>query len=136
MNTNMNIRQSETKWIDIDIDFDQAFVFLSNPKNWLKCAKTSLRASDTGHNGWNFAESKWGVGELKIAGDLATGTLDQKWKGLKANWTVPTRLLKNGTGTTLQMTLPRFKEMSEVDYKLSLLEWEQDLRQIKNILES
>lgn len=129
------IAKSAIKSIDIEASPEKAYGFLSNPLNWPEYAVVNLRSVKTGENGWFKAVTKFGEGELKINGVKELGVFDHVWKDPQATWQVYSRVVPNGEGCTVMMTLFQPPVMNDQQFGLAMKEMDIEMAKLKEILE-
>lgn len=110
------IARSAIKSVDIQASPDKVFAFLANPINWPQYAVVNLRSVSPGQNGWFKAVTKFGEGELKINPVKELGVFDHIWKDPQATWQVYSRVVANGDGATVMMTLFQPPVMSDQQF--------------------
>ena len=134
--TNMNkIARSATKSTDIAAPPDKVYAFLADPMNWPQYAVVNLRSVSPGQDGWFKAVTKFGEGELKINGVKELGLFDHVWKDPQASWQVYSRVVPNGGGSTVTMTLFQPPVMSEQQFDHAMKEMDVEMAKLKEILE-
>lgn len=129
------ISRSKIKSIDIQAPVEKVFVFLADPMNWPQYAVVNLRSVTPGKNDWYKAVTKFGEGELKITPIKEFGLLDHTWKDPQATWTVYSRVVPNGQGATVSMTLFQPPVMSDAQFDQAMLEMDVEMAKLKEILE-
>jgi hypothetical protein len=127
--------RSAVKWIDIQAAPEKAYNFLSNPLNWPQYAIVNLRSVSAGEDGWFKAVTKFGEGELKINGVRELGLFDHVWKDPQATWQVYSRIVPNGGGSTVTMTLFQPPVMTDAQFDHAMKEMDIELNKLKEILE-
>ncbi|MBS1958495.1 MAG: SRPBCC family protein [Bdellovibrionales bacterium] len=130
------IARSKIKYIDIQATPEKTFAFLADPMNWPKYAVVNLRSVFPGSNGWYKAVTKFGEGELKVAPIKEFGLLDHTWKDPQATWTVYSRVVPNGSGSTVMMTLFQPPIMNDDQFDRAMEEMDIEMAKLKEILES
>ena len=129
------IARSEIKSVDIQADPDQVFAFLANPMNWPQYAVVNLRFVSPGQDGWFDAVTKFGAGELKVNSVKELGVFDHVWKDPQATWQVYSRVVPNGEGATVMMTLFQPAVMNDQQFDEAMKEMEKEMKKLKEILE-
>lgn len=129
------IARSATKSADIAAPPDKAYAFLADPLNWPQYAVVNLRWVSRGQNGWFKAVTKFGEGELKINGVKELGLFDHVWKDPQASWQVHSRVVPNGGGSTVTMTLFQPPVMSDEQFDHAMKEMDVEMAKLKEILE-
>jgi hypothetical protein len=129
------IARSATKSVDIQATPDKVYGFLSKPMNWPQYAVVNLRSVSPGQNGWFHAVTKFGEGEIKITGVPELGIFDHIWKDPQAAWKVYSRVVPNGDGSTVLMTLFQPPMMTDPQFDLAMKEMDIELLKLKEIME-
>ncbi|MEW6056578.1 MAG: SRPBCC family protein [Bdellovibrionota bacterium] len=129
------ISRSKIKTVDIQAPVEKVFAFLADPMNWPRYAVVNLRSVTPGKNDWYKAVTKFGEGELKITPIKEFGLLDHIWKDPQATWTVYSRVVPNGDGATVSMTLFQPPIMNDAQFDQAMLEMDIEMAKLKEILE-
>lgn len=129
------IARSAIKSADIQASAEKVYAFLVNPMNWPQYAVVNLRSVSPGQNGWFKAVTKFGEGELKVDGVKELGLFDHVWKDPQATWKVYSRVVPNGEGSTVMMTLFKPPAMSDQQFDRSMEEMDIEMAKLKEILE-
>jgi len=103
--------------------------------NWPQCAVVNLRSVSPGQNGWFKAVTKFGEGELKVNGVKELGLFDHVWKDPQATWQVYSRVVPNGEGSTVMMTMFQPPVMSDPQFDHSMEAMDTEMAKLKEILE-
>lgn len=130
------IARSAIKSVDIQAPFERAFGFLANPMNWPLYAVVNLRSVKPGDNGWFKIVSKFGEGEIKLSPVKELGICDHQWRDPQANWTVPLRVVPNGDGVTVMMTLFQPPVMTDQQFDQAMSEMDIEMNKLREVLES
>lgn len=133
--TMKKIARSAIKSIDIEATPDKVYAFLSDPLNWPEYAVVNLRSVSPGQNGWFRAVTKFGEGEIKVNGVKELGILDHVWRDPQASWQVYARVVPNGEGSTVMMTLFQPSVMSDQQFNDAMKEMDIEMAKLKEILE-
>ena len=129
------IARSTIKSVDIQAAPDKVFAFLSDAVNWPEYAIVNLRSVSPGQNGWFKAVTKFGEGELKVNPVKEFGILDHTWKDPQASWQVYSRVVPNGDGSTVMMTLFQPPVMDDQQFDHAMKEMDTEMNKLKEILE-
>jgi hypothetical protein len=137
MDTALNqTRRSITKTIRINQDVPTVFAFLANPENWPRWAIVNVKStSPSGDPNWWDMLTPHGPARLRIRADANQGILDHDWNDPQASWTVPARVVPNGSGSEFMMTFfqpPTFSD-GFFDEQIKLVDIE--LARLKEVLE-
>ena len=130
------IGYSITKTISIDAPMDRVFAFLSDAANWPKWAIVNVKSVKRADDHWWDMETPGGMAKLRIRPSAEFGILDHDFDAPDASWTVPARLVPNGSGCTFMITFfqppPFTKEFFEEQAALV----GKELAQLKSLMES
>jgi hypothetical protein len=129
------ISRSRIKSIDIQASVEKVFAFLADPMNWPQYAVVNLRSVTPSKNDWYKAVTKFGEGQLKITPIKEFGLLDHTWKDPQATWTVYSRVVPNGDGATVSMTLFQPPVMNDAQFDQAMVEMEVEMARLREILE-
>ena len=129
------IARSAIKSVDIQASAEKAFAFLANPMNWPEYAIVNLRSVRPGQDGWFNAVTKFGEGALKVNAVKELGVFDHVWKDPQATWQVYSRVVPNGEGATVMMTLFQPAVMSDPQFDEAMKQMEIEMQKLKEILE-
>jgi hypothetical protein len=129
------IARSTIKSVDIEAAPDKVYAFLSNPMNWPEYAVVNLRSISPGQNGWFKAVTKFGEGEIKIDAVKELGVFDHIWRDPQATWRVYSRVVPNGEGSTVMMTLFQPSVMTDQQFDQGMKEMDIEMRKLKEIME-
>ncbi|MGB7728112.1 MAG: hypothetical protein WBL50_08780 [Candidatus Acidiferrum sp.] len=129
------IARSAIKSVDIQTTPEKAYTFLCNPMNWPEYAVVNLRSVSRGENGWFKAVTKFGEGELKVNGVKEFGVFDHIWKDPQATGQVYSRVVPNGDGSTVMMTLFQPAVMTDAQFDQAMKEMDIEMAKLKEILE-
>ena len=130
------IGYSITKSISIDASRDRVFAFLADAANWPKWAIVNVKSIKRADDQWWDMETPVGMAKLRIRPNAELGILDHDFNAPDASWTVPARVVSNGTGCEFMITFfqpPAFtKEFFEAQAALV----DKELAQLKSLMES
>lgn len=129
------ISRSAIKYVDIQAAPEKVYTFLSNPLNWPQYAVVNLRSVSPGENEWFHAVTKFGAGEIRVNGVKEFGILDHVWKDPQASWTVYSRVVPNGGGSTVMMTLFQPAVMRDAQFDGAMKEMDIEMAKLKDVLE-
>lgn len=127
--------RSAIKSIDIEATPEKVYAFLSDPLNWPEYAVVNLRSVSPGRDGWFKAVTKFGEGEIKVNGVKELGILDHVWRDPQASWQVFARVVPNGEGSTVMMTLFQPPVMTDQQFNDAMKEMDTEMAKLKEILE-
>ncbi len=129
------IARSAIKFVDIEATPDKVYAFLSDPLNWPEYAVVNLRSVSPGRDGWFKAVTRFGEGEIKVNGVKEFGILDHVWRDPQASWQVFARVVPNGEGSTVMMTLFQPPVMTDQQFNDAMKEMDTEMAKLKEILE-
>jgi hypothetical protein len=129
------IARSAIKSADIEAAPEKVHSFLANPLNWPQYAIVNLRSVTPGQDGWFRAITKFGEGQIKVNPVREFGILDHTWKDPQASWQVFARVVPNGEGSTVMMTLFQPPVMSDSQFDQAMNEMDVEMQKLKEILE-
>lgn len=129
------IARSAIKSADIGASPEKVYAFLSNPLNWPQYAVVNLRSVSPGKDGWCKAVTKFGEGEIKVNGVKEFGILDHTWRDPQATWDVYSRVVANGEGSTVMMTLFQPPILTDPQFDQAMKEMDIEMAKLKEILE-
>jgi len=129
------VSRSAIKFVDIQAAPEKVFAFLANPMNWPKYAIVNLRSVSPGKDGWFDVVTKFGQGQLKISATKELGIFDHVWKDPQASWQVYSRVVPNGSGATVSMTLFQPPVMDDQMFAHAMKEMDVEMAKLKEILE-
>jgi hypothetical protein len=129
------IARSAIKSVDIAATTEKVYAFLSNALNWPQYAVVNLKTVIPGQDGWFKAVTKFGEGEIKINGVSELGVIDHVWRDPQATWKVYARVVPNGEGSTVMMTLFQPPVMNDAQFDHAMAEMDIEMAKLKEIME-
>lgn len=129
------IARSAIKSTDIQAAPEKVYAFLADPMNWPQYAVVNLCSVRPGQDGWFNVVTKFGDGELKVNGVKEFGLFDHVWKDPQATWQVYSRVVPNGDGSTVMMTLFQPSVMDDRQFDHAMKEMDIEMAKLKEILE-
>jgi len=130
------IAYSITKSVSIDAPRDRVFAFLADAANWPQWAIVNVKSVKRADDQWWDMETPAGMAKLRIRPNVEFGILDHDFNATDARWTVPARLVSNGSGCEFTITFfqpPAFTRQF-FEEQISLVE--KELTQLKSLMES
>jgi len=130
------IGYSITKSISIDAPIGRVFAFLADAANWPQWAIVNVKAVNRADDQWWDMETPAGMAKLRIRPNAEFGILDHDFNAPDACWTVPARVVPNGSGCEFMITFfqpPAFTRQS-FDEQAALVD--RELAQLKTLMES
>ena len=125
-----------TKTVSIDASPTRVFEFLADAKNWPKWAIVNVKSIESGEDGWWRMETPSGPAKLRIRADAAHGILDHDFNAPDASWTVPARVVPNGTGCEFIITFCRPPVFTKEFFEQQIALVDQELTQLKRLMEA
>jgi hypothetical protein len=130
------ISDSITKTVSIEAPVAKVFGFLANAQNWPKWAIVNVKAIALGENGWWQMETPVGAAKLRIRPDASYGILDHDFEASDASWTVPARVVPNGTGCEFIITFYRPPQFTKEFFDQQTALVDKELAQLKTLMEA
>lgn len=125
-----------TKTISINAPQHRVFAFLADAANWPKWAIVNVKSIKPADGQWWDMETPAGMAKRRIRPNAEFGILDHDFNAPDASWTVPARLVPNGSGCLFMITFfqpPAFtKQLFEEQAALV----DKELSQLKSLMES
>jgi hypothetical protein len=88
----------------------------------------NLRSVSLGQVGWFHAVTKFGEAALKVNAVKELGVFDHGWKDPQARWQVYSRVVPNGEGATVMMTLFQPAVMSDQQFDEAMEEMDEEMK--------
>jgi hypothetical protein len=129
------ISRSAIKSVDIAATPEKIYGFLSDPMNWPQYAVVNLKSISPGQDGWFNAMTKFGEGQIKISGVKELGVFDHIWRDPQATWKVFGRVVPNGEGSTVMMTLFQPAVMKDGQFEQAMKEMDIEMAKLKELME-
>ena len=128
--------RSVTKTVSIGAPPDKVFAFLADASNWPRWAIVNVKSVTKAEGDWWEMLTPAGAARLRIRPQPHLGILDHDFVAPDAKWTVPARVVPNGTGALFMITFfqpPAFTD-EFFDQQTALVD--KELSTLKLILES
>lgn len=125
-----------TRTVSIDAPPKEVFAFLADPSTWPRWAVVNVKNIRKAEGDWWEMQTPAGAARLRIRPQEHLGILDHDFVAPEASWTVPARVVPNGTGTLFMITFfqpPTFTD-EFFDQQTALVD--KELATLKKILES
>jgi len=127
--------KSRTLSVSINCDPGRVYEFVSKPENLPKWAKMFCRSIKKSNGKW-IAETPQGPVKVRFTGKNNFGVLDHYVNpGPGVEVFVPMRVVPNGSGSEVFLTLFQTAGMSDERFAEDIRWVEQDLKTLKRILE-
>lgn len=129
--------RSVTKSVRIACSPQTAFDFLADLGNWPRWAVVNVKSTRRSDDpGWWDMLTPHGAARLRIRAEARYGILDHDFVDPQASWTVPARVIANGSGAEFMITFfqpPGFTD-EFFDEQIKLVDIE--LAKLKELLEA
>lgn len=126
---------ASTLCVSIDCGPDDVYKFVSNPLNLPQWAAGLCRSVSKTVSGW-VVETAQGPMPLRFAPVNTFGVLDHYVTTAPGKDVyVPMRVIANGDGSELLLTVLRLPGMSDADFTADVAAVERDLQRLKTVLE-
>ena len=129
------IFRSITKTVSIDAPIERVFAYLANAQNWPQGAIVNVKAVSPRDDEWWDMTTPAGSAKLRIRANAEYAILDHDFEATDASWSVPARVVPNGTGSEFMITFfqpPHFAD-AFFDEHVSLVD--KELAKLKENLE-
>ena len=129
------ILRTVTKSVSIDASIIKVFAFLADASTWPRWAIVNVKAIKKAEGDWWDMQTPLGAARLRSRPNEQLGILDHDFAAPDANWTVPARVVPNGSGSLFMITFfqpPGFTD-EFFDQQTALVD--QELAKLKEILE-
>lgn len=125
-----------TKTISIDAPQDRVFAFLADAANWPKWAVVNVKSVKPAADQWWDMETPVGMAKLRIRPNAEFGILDHDFNAPDASWTVPARLVSNGSGCMFMITFFQPPAFNREFFEEQAALVDTELAQLKSLMES
>jgi len=125
-----------TKSISIDAPTDRVFAFLADAANWPQWAIVNVKSVKRADDQWWDMETPAGMAKLRIRAIAELGILDHDFQAPDASWTVPARVVPNGSGSELMITFFQPPALTKQFFEEQAALVDKELAQLKSIMES
>jgi hypothetical protein len=121
-----------TRIVSIDAPVAKVFDFLANAQNWPKWAIVNVKSIAPDEDGWSRMETPVGSAKLRIRPDAAFGILDHDFNAPDASWSVPARVVPNGSGSEFLITFYRPPNFIRQFFTQQIAQVDNELAQLKD----
>lgn len=125
-----------TKTVSIDAPMDRVFAFLSNAANWPKWAIVNVKSVTRADAQWWDMETPGGGAKLRVRPNAEFGILDHDFNAPDASWTVPARVVPNGSGCLFMITFFQPPSFTKQFFEEQVSLVDKELAQLKSLMES
>jgi hypothetical protein len=112
------------------------FEFLANAANWPKWAIVNVKSVKPVDGEWWEMETPAGRARLRIRPNAALGRLDHDFDAPDASWTVPARVVPNGSGSEFMITFFQPTSFAKEFFEEQVSLVDKELAQLKKLMES
>jgi uncharacterized protein YndB with AHSA1/START domain len=130
------IGYSITKSVSIDAPRDRVFAFLADAANWPQWAIVNVKSVKRADHQWWDMETPAGMAKLRIRPNEEFGVLDHDFNAPEASWTVPARVVPNGTGCEFMITFFQPPSFTKEFFEEQAALLDKELAQLKSLMES
>ena len=130
------ITYSITKSVSIDTPRDRVFAFLADAANWPQWAIVNVKSVKRAGDQWWDMETPAGMAKLRIRPNTEFGILDHDFNAPDASWTVPARVIPNGSGCEFMITFFQPPAFTRRFFEEQAALVDKELAQLKSIMES
>ena len=130
------ISYAMTKTISIDAPQDRVFAFLADAANWPRWAIVNVKSVKPADGQWWDMETPAGMARLRIRPNAEFGILDHDFDAPDASWTVPARLVPNGSGCMFMITFFQPPGFTREFFREQAALVDTELAQLKSLMES
>jgi len=130
------VQYSITKTVSIDAPPTRVFEFLANAANWPKWAIVNVKSIEPAGGDWWDMETPAGMARLRIRPNAEFGTLDHDFNAPDASWTVPARVVSNGSGSEVMITFFQPPSFTRQFFEEQLALVDKELAQLRSLMES
>lgn len=128
--------RSITKTVSMQEPVSKVFSFLADPANWPKWAIVNVLSIAPGDGDWWDMQTPMGPAKLRLREDEQCGTLDHDFNAPDAQWTVPARVVANGSGTLFMITFFQPPPFSDAFFDEQVALVDQELAKLKELMEA
>ncbi|MFI9063860.1 SRPBCC family protein [Streptomyces sp. NPDC053429] len=133
----MSTPRSITKTVSIDRPAEDVFAFLADPANWSAWAVVNIKSIEpTDDPDWWAMTTPVGSAKLRLRADAQYGILDHDYLDDTASWTVPARVVPNGTGAEFMITFYQPPTFTDQFFEEQIALVDTELTTLKRILET
>lgn len=129
------ILRSKTKTVSIEAPVEKVFSFLSDAENWPKWAIVNVLSVSPAENGWWDMNTPNGMAKLRIRSNEKLGTLDHDFIAPDAQWSVPARVVSNGSGSLFMITFFQPPMFSDDFFDKQIILVDKELAKLKELME-
>ena len=130
------ILRNVTKSVSIDAPVERVFSFLADAANWPRWAVVNVLSVTPAEDGWWHMQTPNGAAKLRVRPNESSGTLDHDFHSPEAQWTVPARVVPNGSGTLFTITFFQPPVFSDDFFDQQTALVERELSTLKQLLEA
>jgi uncharacterized protein YndB with AHSA1/START domain len=129
------ILRTVTKSVSIDASISKVFAFLADAGTWPRWAIVNVKAIKKAEGDWWDMQTPIGAARLRIRPNERLGILGHDFVAPDANWTVPARVVPNGSGSLFMITFFQPPGFTDEFFDRQTAFVDQELARLKEILE-
>lgn len=130
------IAYSITKSVSIDAPMSKVFAFLADLSNWPQWAVVNVKSLVPAGGDWWDLKTAVGGAKMRMRADAESGVLDHDFDDTQAQWTVPARVVPNGTGCDVVMTFFQPPMFSQAVFQRHVALVDDEFAQLKTLMET
>ena len=130
------IGYSITKCISINAPIERVFSFIADASNWPQWAIVNVKSVKRVDDQWWDMETPAGMAKLRIRPNEEFGILDHDFNASDASWTVPARVVPNGSGCEFMITFFQPPSFTKEFFEEQAAFVDRELAQLKSLMES
>jgi hypothetical protein len=125
-----------TKTISMDAPKDRVFKFLADAANWPSWAIVNVKSVEPFDDTWWTMDTPAGKAKLRIRPNEEFGILDHDFNATDASWTVPARVVPNGSGCVFMITFFQPPAFTREFFEEQIALVDRELAQLKSLMET
>ena len=130
------ILRTVTNTVSIDAPVSKVFAFLADASTWPSWAIVNVKAIKKAKGDWWDMQTPIGAARLRIRPQEQLGILDHDFVAPDAQWTVPARVVSNGSGAVFMITFFQPPNFTDEFFDQQTVLVDRELAKLKEILES
>ena len=127
---------SITKSVSIQAPPEAVFLFLADARNWPRWAVVNVLSVQPGGGDWWSMETPAGRAQLRLRPHAESGTIDHDFEAPDAKWTVPARVVPNGSGSEFIITFFQPPGFTREFFESQAALVDRELTELKRVMES
>lgn len=130
------ILNSITKTVSIDAPVSKVFEFVADAATWPQWAIVNVKSIKRAEGDWWDMDTPLGPAKLRIRPHETLGILDHDFNAAEASWSVPSRVVPNGSGCELMMTFYQPPSFSKDFFEQQISLVGKELAKLKELMEA